>query len=67
MAKKKECANCHCERIITLTSRVHIAIGKYGTTFQYRRLCIPCLLSVLNLSKEPLGEYDYEKAMTCVE
>lgn len=67
MAKKKECAHCHCEREITLTSRVNMHYAGNEITLQYKRLCIPCLLNVLGLRKQPTGEYDYEKAMKCVE
>lgn len=67
MAKKKKCEQCNCERNITLTSNVTVHNAGNEIILQYKRLCIPCLLSVLNLCKEPRGEFDYEKAMSCVE
>lgn len=64
MAKKKECVNCHCERIITITARVTFA--SHEMTLNFKRMCFPCLLRAVNLHTEN-GKYDYEKAMTCLE
>ena len=63
MAKPKECSKCGCNRQLLIKAKIEIGT----TTYDLKRLCMPCLIKVADLSvPEDKKAYNYKKAMACI-